>query len=197
MFSPSICVFVPCNLREQSLYENLLPRGARNQPDEGEAWSAERCWRDKHTLAMRNAWSQTGASLHTLHTNSQIQVYTHMHTLQGLREGELERVGCYLFISFSCSQEATSPQSCKHTETRASVSLNPGNNKRSLYTSMHTFTWDACTSTSTNLGCQSPGRAKTRQHPSLRLHKDKTAEHNAGQALSNRKGKCKRPVRVK
>lgn len=33
---PSICVFVPCNLREQSLYEGLLPRGARNQSDEGE-----------------------------------------------------------------------------------------------------------------------------------------------------------------
>lgn len=126
------------------------------------------------------------------------RTHTLVHTLQGLREGELERVGCYLFISLSCSQEATSPQSCKHTETQASVSLNPGNNKRSLYTSMHTLTWDACTSTATNLGCQNPSRAMTRQqHPFLPWDcvcvcgwGGEKAERKSGQALNSLKGIC-------
>ena len=80
------------------------------------------------------------------------------HKLQGLRESEreLERVGCYLFISLPCSQEATSPRSCKHTETQASVSSNPGNNKWSPHTSMHTHMWDACTNTYTHAGVSEP-----------------------------------------
>lgn len=75
-----------------------------------------------------NTYIGTGASTHT------------PDALQGLREcaRQLERVGCYLFISLSCSQEATSARSCKHRETRASARRSPGNNKWSPHISART-----------------------------------------------------------
>lgn len=49
MFFPSMRVFVPGSVREGMLSDGFLPRGARNQLDEGRAWSTERCRRRKHT----------------------------------------------------------------------------------------------------------------------------------------------------
>lgn len=129
------------------------------------AWSTERCRRHRHTrcdtCGHKHACTRTHrARKHTCAgAGAYVRTHTQTHTqLQGLREWvrELERVGCYLFISLSCSQEATSPRSCKHTETRASVSSNPGNNKWSPHSSVHTHTWDACTNTYTHVGCQCP-----------------------------------------
>lgn len=63
----------------------------------------------------------------------------------------------YLFITLSCSQEATSPRSCKHTETQASVSSNPGNNKWSPHTGAHTHARGMPAQTHpTRAGCQRP-----------------------------------------
>lgn len=118
--------------------------------------------------------------------------HTGTHKLQGLRESEreLERVGCYLFITLSCSQEATSPRSCKHTETQASVSSNPGNNKWSPHTSTHTHMWEVCTNTYTHVVHICPDIAKTRQH--LPWDRMKTKEdYNARQSFDNLPRICK------
>lgn len=182
MFFRSIRMFVPASVREGMLSDGSLPRGARNQLDEGEPGPL-RDAEDTNTHNVTRAVTNRNACTHTHRahrhtctgTGTCVRIRTvrheHMHgdthKLQGLREcvRELERVGCYLFISLSCSQEATSPRSCKHTETQDSVSSNPGNNKWSPHTSMHTHMWDACTNTHTHMRGVSALTAKTRQHP--------------------------------
>lgn len=77
--SPCICMFVPCSVREWSLSEDLLPRGGHESSRWREAWSTERCWRHKHTHTEWNAWSQTGMSVHVVHS-LMLLLYKHMCT---------------------------------------------------------------------------------------------------------------------
>lgn len=153
-----------------------------------------------HTVTNRNAYTFTLCTQkHTYryrpictHTHNETSTHAGTHKLQGLRESEreLERVGCYLFITLSCSQEATSPRSCKHTETQASVSSNPGNNKWSPHTSMHTHMREVCTNTYTHVVHIRPDIAKTRQHPPWDRMKTKE-DYNARQSFDNLPRVCK------
>ena len=123
------------------------------------------------------------------HTHCDTNMDAQVHT-QTSRPGRVweraivERVRCYLFISLSCSREATSPRSCKHTETQASVSSNPGNNKWSPHRYMRDV---GCQHkhTHTLAGCQHHGsKDKTTSYPELKEDKSRL-QYQTGFQLSN------------
>lgn len=91
MFFPSIRVFVPSSIREGMLSDGFLPTGARNQLDEGEPGSAERCRRHKHThcdtvRSQTEKCSYAYTRCAQTHTYRYTHTQTHTHKLQGLRE---------------------------------------------------------------------------------------------------------------
>lgn len=103
MLFPSLRMFVPDSARVGMLSDGFLPRGAR---------------KISHMKGrpVRREMPKTQNTPSRKQTRTNTYTGAHANTLQGLGEcvRQLERVGCYLFISLSCSREATSARSCKH-----------------------------------------------------------------------------------
>lgn len=172
----ALCIFPPMPSRKRMfffstppllLYPHARPRrrqsrecsltaprqqGPGNQPHEGRAWSTERCRRHKHTR--RHARSQTGMPARGRYSDVCAHTRAQAHTSRPRREcvrGSKRGLAVIYSSVFSCSQEATSPRSCKHTERQASVSCSPGNNKWSPHMNVHTTCGIACTNTYTRM----------------------------------------------
>lgn len=183
LFPPSACLS-PTLPEWECFLTASCQEGPGNQPHEG-APGPPRDAKDTkhtHTHARANTSTGTGAS-------------TRIDTLQGLREcvRQPERVGCYLFISLSCSREATSAGSCKHGETRASVRRNPGNNKWSPHISART-TCGMPAQTSPHVQGSTALTAETRRRPSRDGNETK-GNDSARRGFGDVAGECKPPFR--